>query len=208
MKSRRCTKCRAVLGPWESRRCVSCDATRQRARLTTHDAIVWVLEQEERPIGEYDVRRSLRREFDWNFVSVAPYLSNDPRLCWAGRGLYGLHRHGPIPGPRNLAGVGKFLLYALGDSLTVEELSFIMKFLGYRFQETSLAQALRWERSVEGWWTFKVARSYEVKSELKSLRIAPTFAIFDEMANRYSRLIKKALRERDKRLAGVQGNTT
>lgn len=29
-------------------------------------------------------------------------LATDRRFCWAGQGIYGLYRHGPLPGPRNL----------------------------------------------------------------------------------------------------------
>jgi hypothetical protein len=201
MSPRRCGRCRKIMGPWEGKRCISCDPTRDKGKLSTYDAITWILEQEDRPISEYDARRALRREFDWDFTSVAPYLSNDPRFCWAGRGVFGLHRHGPIPGPRNLAGVGTFVLYSHRDDLHLEELAFVMKWLGYRFQEPSLAQALRSEPSVEGWWRLHVSRNNANRSRLKNLRIAPTFAVFEEMADRYSKLIGKGLREREKRLA-------
>jgi hypothetical protein len=75
-----------------------------------------------------------------------------------------------------------------------------MKWLGYRFQEPSLAQALRSEPAVEGWWRLRVSRNNVNKSRLKNLRIAPTSAVFEEIVDRYSKLIGKGLREREKRL--------
>ena len=63
-------------------------------------------------------------------------------MLLGGRGIYGLYRHGLIPGPRRLLDVGRFLLFVADGPLEVTALEFPMKRIGYRFHPMSLSHAL------------------------------------------------------------------
>lgn len=70
------------------------------------------------------------------------YLAGDHRLCWAGQGLYGLLRHGPLPGPRSLAQVARLVLAASDEGLTLDGLHYCLTQLGYRYNRGSLYGAV------------------------------------------------------------------
>src|SRR5690606_6146583 len=119
-------------------------------RVTVADAAVRVLEKEERAIAIHDIARTMERDMEVcsPMPSVQVALSRDPRVCWGGKGIYGLFRHGLLPGPRNLVGVGLFFLLASQREVAVEKLAFVMKWRGYRFQDNSLQVALSNEAQV------------------------------------------------------------
>lgn len=75
-------------------------------------------------------------------------MSNDHRFCWAGKGLYGLYRHGLYPGMRTLGGVAILYLYAASRPIDGELLAFAKKQSGYRFQTQSLLIAASRESAV------------------------------------------------------------
>jgi hypothetical protein len=54
-------------------------------------------------------------------------LSQDKRFCWGGRALYGLARHGLIPGARSLAEAAYAVLLAAPHELYVEEVDFVLE---------------------------------------------------------------------------------
>ena len=109
----------------------------------------------------------LRRDLGINVsqATVQVSISSDRRFCWAGKGLYGLYRHGLIPGPRSLAGIARVFLYSHGP-LRHASLEFAMKYAGYRFQYVSLNSALNHDPDVfwfnaDGGWYWDTARTPE-----------------------------------------------
>lgn len=69
-----------------------------------------------------------------------------------GKGLYGLFRHGPLPGPRNLEEAARLLLTASESSLTLEAIEFCLKKLSYRFTSASLYNAINRSPTIEWNW--------------------------------------------------------
>src|SRR3954462_10649270 len=96
--NRQCRGCGAVLGPQESARCVTC---RKHSPTDNFDIVVAVLEQSDAPLAPWDIERHARAEFARNVWLDG--LGWDPRLCYAGRSVWGLYRHGLLPGVRTLS---------------------------------------------------------------------------------------------------------
>ncbi len=202
---RSCNVCGAELGPWEASSCLSCQCDNPSVwTMANSDAGVRVLEKEEGPLTIYDIQRGIRREFGKDVLrgSLAVCISVDLRFCWAGRGLYGLYRHKFVPGPRNLAGIAKFFLYAYGDTLSLQQLSFVMKYLGYRYQDQSLVSALTYEPAVQwvGRWACCLPKSSAIGATLYDLGFAPTDNTFDDMVARCQGFIQEGLAELKRRM--------
>ena len=137
----RCSRCGADLGPWEDRH--GCSKCHGLPGYTIAEWALRLLEESEQPLAYWDIGRLLRasgREV-WE-PSLKATLGTDRRFCWAGRGIYGLFRHGFLPGVRDLARVGGIYLHAADRRLAFTELDFVLKFAGYRYQELSLRNAL------------------------------------------------------------------
>src|SRR4051794_9274382 len=115
------------MGPHEGRTCVSC---KKRPPLDNADRIVAVLEQSPTPLNTWDIVREAKGLYDRSVW--LPYLSDDKRLCWAGRGMWGLYRHGMVPGVRRLSDAAAVFIHGAG-SITTKELYFVMRRIGYRF---------------------------------------------------------------------------
>lgn len=159
-----CPICGAMRGPGEVRfiraGCLTC--TNRRAR-SLRDRALAILEDSPIPLPAHDVQRHLEvgTSRRINAASLKVQLAQDrERLCWAGPGSYGLYRHGLLPGVRTLAEVGGVYLLAHGAPLTVPELTFVLKQVGYRFREGSLRNAMLRGRGTallqtDGWgsWT-------------------------------------------------------
>ena len=164
-----CGVCGAELGPWEGRRCISCAAPPQEHNAGNSGAALLVLERAHGPLSVYDISRGIRRELNLDvplpLLNVA--LASDYRFCWAGRGLYGLYRHGLFPGPRNLTGVARLFLYAYGRPLSVDALRFAMQQAGYRLHRQSLYGVLERDRLV-GWTSkgYRISNESTVKRQL------------------------------------------
>ena len=137
-----CTQCQAPLGPWEAQRCVSHRTDFSSEPITGLAAAA--LEQSEQPLPVHDVARIIKRDFGvvLRRGSLTSIMGAERWFCWAGKGVYGLYRHGLLPGPRTLAGVACFLLASQERPVHFDRLSFLMKWAGYRFQYQSLASAL------------------------------------------------------------------
>jgi hypothetical protein len=157
-----CSVCGAELGPWEGRRCISCAAPPQKHNGGNSEAALRVLERAHGPLSVYDLSRGIRRELELDvpLPSLNVVLASDNRFCWAGRGLYGLYRHGLFPGPRNLSGVARLFLYACERPLSVDALRFAMHQAGYRFHRQSLYGVLERDHLV-GW----TSRGYRISTE-------------------------------------------
>jgi hypothetical protein len=172
--------------------------------MTNADAGVRVLEREQRPIAVHDVARAIQRDIGKRVpvASLQVALSQDRRFCWAGKGLYGLFRHRLLPGPRSLGGIGKFLLYAHGEPLDAARLAFVMKYLGYRFQNPSLAVALSYEPGVEwiGAYRYRVNASERTARDMDRLVFAPTRSGFEALVDVGRQWCTVGLSEYDRRL--------
>jgi hypothetical protein len=200
-----CKQCKAERGPWEDESCPVLTAERGW-QLNVPDLAVHVLERSHTPLTIYDIKRSIRRDLaiDVNQATLQFRISADPRFCWAGRGLYGLYRHGLIPGPRSLEGIARMFLYSHGP-LKHAALEFVMKYAGYRFQSASLNSALNCAAAVfwfntDGGWYWDTARTPEAGEALRRLGVAGTQAQFELVVARCSETARAALAERERRL--------
>jgi hypothetical protein len=166
-----------------------------------------VLEEADQALPYWDIGRLLRASgCDIYEPSLKTQLATDRRFCWAGRGIYGLFRHGFLPSVRDLARVGGTYLHAAGRPLTVTELDFILKFVGYRYQELSLRNAL-WRGAGLGIYRSESAESWSAARDSKSgqrevaramgMRRGP---IFREIVERTTAQVEEALCERERRL--------
>lgn len=164
-----CSVCGAELGPWEGRRCLSCATPEAERGIGNGIAAIRVLERANGPLSVYDISRGIRRDLnlDVPLSSLNVALALDRRFCWAGRGLYGLYRHGLFPGPRNLTGVARLFLYASECPLSVDALRFAMQQAGYRLHRQSLYGVLERDRFV-GWSSngYRIVQGTGVKRQL------------------------------------------
>ena len=198
-----CHKCAAELSPWEGESCISCVGTGWMQYFSNTERALYVLETEDGPLGVYDICRGIKREFgiEPSEPAIRASLSSDLRFCWAGKSMYGLYRHRLVPGPRNLAGVAKFLLYSAGAPINNHFLAFLMKFLGYRFNEQSLRSALYYDFDVTsiGRDGYLVGNSDEDARALNTLGFAPSMDDFHRLVDRWRRFIYEGLKEYGRR---------
>lgn len=136
-----CTVCQAELAPAEASTCHGCS---ERRSTTIGDRALAVLEESDGPLSYWDIQRLIDRRHGWTPAagSLLVYLSRDLRICWAGRGMYGLYRHGLIPNVRGLGPTAEAHLLAAPGPLAPEELHFVLQHQGYRYQYASLTAAL------------------------------------------------------------------
>lgn len=205
MKMHCCKVCGALMSPWEGKSCLSCKLHNPRW-LSNADAAVFLLEKEQHAVTTYDLARGMRREFGWKIpkASLAATLSTDRRCCWAGRSMYGLYRHGFVPGPRNLAGIAKIFLYSHGEPMRTEALAFAMQYVGYRFQQASLHSALHRDDNIVGvtWRGWVVRPREKARARLRELGFSPTLRGVDRAAEICGDVIREALIEYQRRLSG------
>jgi len=152
-----CPHCDAALGPWEdSTGCRTCIGRSDRS---IADRAVTVLEQTSVPLAWWDVKRLLDRDLSpiVHPGTASQVLADDLRTCWGGRGIYGLFRHGLLPGVRDLGRVAGVYVHATDRRLSLDEIRFILREAGYRFSPASVEPAL-WRvsnlglfRTVQGW---------------------------------------------------------
>jgi len=153
----RCRHCRAELGPAED--LAGCLTCRHVSLTSNPDRVVAVLETAEAPLAHWDVKRLLDRDGKRTRTSsLMVWLSSDSRTCWGGPGIYGLYRHGLLPGVRDMGTAAAVYIHAIDQKLTQDEARFVLQFAGYRFQSTSIYIALRRAedegllRRVSGWF--------------------------------------------------------
>lgn len=200
-----CDDCNAQRGPWEDEVCPVVRA-KHGWFLSTADLAVHVLEESDTALTVYDIKRSIRRDLgiDIGQQALQASISSDRRFCWAGKGLYGLYRHGLIPGPRSLAAAARVFLYS-HEPLRHASLEFAMKYAGYRFQSASLNSALNhdphvsWSVADDGWY-WDTARTPEAAEALRALCGYPTPAELDAIVLRCAGTVKAAVAERQRRL--------
>ena len=203
--NKECFVCSADLSPWEGDVCISCSpASTWPSNISNAERALRILESEDAPISVYDVCRGITREFggEPNEDSISANLATDPRFCWAGRGVYGLYRHGLLPGPRNLAGVAKFLIYSARAPINMQILSFLMQFMGYRFHPQSLTNALSRDPDVAnlGWQGYDIDRSDAAAIALNlDLWFAPSMPAFHSLVERCRRHMVNGIKEYQRR---------
>jgi len=203
--NKECFVCSADLSPWEGDVCISCSpASKWPSNISNAERALQVLESEDAPISVYDVCRGITREFggEPNEYSISANLASDPRFCWAGKGVYGLYRHGLLPGPRNLAGVAKFLIYSARAPVNMRILSFLMQFMGYRYHPQSLTNALSRDPDVAnlGWQGYDVERSDAAALALNlNFWFAPSMRDFDSLVERCRGYMVAGIKEYQRR---------
>lgn len=148
---RSCPTCGSVLAPWEKR----CACTRPESR-SIREVLYSIACTATQPLHARDFVRNAERDYGLIFgLPTALAMLADPRFCWAGKGLYGLYRHGPMPGPRNLEEATRVLLVAADRPLGQDVVDFALKRLGYRYSVGSLRNAVARSENVlwhGGFW--------------------------------------------------------
>jgi hypothetical protein len=133
----------SLLGPAENP--LGCLTCRGGGSGSNRDDVIEVLEQSEIPLPHWDIKRVLDRDraYSVHNGSLLVWLGQDGRACWGGKGIYGLYRHGLLPGVRDLGTPAALYLYVTDLVLDYREVWFVMKNSGYRSEEVSIYYALR-----------------------------------------------------------------
>jgi len=156
----------------------------------------------------YDIHRGIERELGWapDRMSLNASVALDRRCCWAGRGLYGLWRHGLVPGPRKSRDVARLVLHAHEKPLEAEEITFALRHLGYRFVPSTLPRILNATVTIklDGYGAYRVSRSPVDTMHLRT-DISLGIEEFRVVRRQLQRHTRAALRERRRRLALVRG---
>jgi hypothetical protein len=150
----RCPQCNAVISAWEIREAewlgaspCWCRGIPDRVPRTLANLAYAELcdAKLSRPVRIHDVVRFVEDAYsgDTRHASMNVSLSQGKRFCWGGRALYGLARHGLIPGARTLAEAAYALLLAAPRALYLEEVDFVLEQLSYRYNVDSLMHHLR-----------------------------------------------------------------
>jgi hypothetical protein len=163
-----CTSCNARLSGWEADQCA---CTPKSYTLTNGDIAYAIAASSPAPLHLRDFVRLADVDYDKTMsqATANATIAPDPRFCWAGKGLYGLLRHGPLPGPRNLEEASRLLLCASDRALTLEAVDFCLKRLNYRFTTASLHNAISRSTTIEWRWPdghFHVPQSPERDAQL------------------------------------------
>jgi hypothetical protein len=168
-----------------------------------------------KPVKVHDIIRFVGQKYAGNpRYSIHVVLSQDKRFCWAGRALYGLARHGLIPGARTLAEAAYAVLLASPRELYVEEVDFVLEQLNYRFNSESLVHHLRGYTSNRRNLTFKIDQwnrvwvnaGRDARHQFNVLvRACPTHVGFDSwLEDEMAPNVKRILEHRTQRLAELR----
>ncbi len=204
--TRCCDECGSILAPWEVT-LEGCACQGQKSR-TNADILYAVACTVNTPLPVHDYVRLAQQDFE-TFMTKSTALATiapDPRFCWAGQGVYGLYRHGVLPGPRTLEQCARMILIAAG-SLHMDVVGFVLRQLGYRFADGSLRNAvgrsyyITWESH---WWTHPTGEAARLKLR-RELSVVPPRqrAEFDEIIDHLERATGQHLATRDQRIASV-----
>lgn len=213
---RRCPICSCELGPFESgARCLTCRTRPSLGvrlifpRPSLTDRAVAALERSEKPLASWDIQRLVDRgrQDKTHLPTLSSQLGADRRFCWAGRGIYGLYRHGLLPGARDLHEVGLFYLFASEQPLHTDELCFVIRYVGYRFSDASLVSAItRYrspiERDGDGRWFVDTTKP-ESTGFMTRLIELKSGDVFNAVLYRTAAQVKAGLKEMDRRRRAV-----
>jgi len=198
-----CRTCGDELAPAEAPECLSCGS---RLPTTIGHRALAALEQAEGPLSYWDIQRLIERR-DGSAPpagSLLVYLSRDLRICWAGRGMYGLYRHGLIPNVRGLGPAAEAHLLAAPAALTAEELHFVLQHQGYRYQYASLVNALQRQLGQAGLPRAPARDAERVRREQRLaglLQISRRSGHFGPYVEALTSRVEQALQERTRRLS-------
>ncbi len=209
---RKCGMCASPLSPWEPD---PCPCANHGQPGTNGEVAYAVAAASTTPLhlrdfvrlADVDYARCMRQ------ATANATISPDPRFCWAGKGLYGLFRHGPLPGPRNLEESARLLLGASDRALTLEAIEFCLKKLHYRFTSASLYNAIGRSPVIEWHWHdghFRVPGSALAQRKLlRDIPVTP-FERQDEwprLREHVAALVDQAVAERNNRLRDATTRT-
>lgn len=201
-----CEQCDAVLSKWEQGRC-ACSGPRWG---TINEVLYAIACSATKPLHARDFIRNAERDYGMhlNQATAVAALAIDPIFCWAGKGVYGLYRHGPLPGPRKLEEVTRMVLVAAGAPLTYEIVDFCMKRFGYRYSLASLRNAVAWSGHISSDWYggWDHSRGEEAERLLRShIPIVPPRqrAAWLSLRMEIGERISAAIAERDARLVAL-----
>jgi hypothetical protein len=222
---RRCAQCDAELSAWEIRQAeeldvLSCwcggippDTSHTLANIAYAELCHTSLTQ---PVMTHDVLRFLSSKYagtSQNSINVT--LSQDKRFCWGGRSLYGLARHGLIPGARSLAEAAYAILLAAPRELYLEEVDFVLEQFNYRFNSESLVHHLRgytgnrWNLlfQIDHWKRVRVNTGRDPRHEYNTnVRVCPTHVAFDDwVKDDLAPKVERTLDDRAQRIAYLRG---
>lgn len=221
----RCSRCDAQLSAWESREAEYlgvtpcwCEGVPRGVSQTLANVAYSELCHTDlsQPVKTHDVIRFVAPKYSGNpRYSINVALSSDQRFCWGGRALYGLARHGLIPGARSLAEAAYAVLLAAPRQLHTEEVDFVLEQLNYRFNPDSLLHHLRGYTSnrwglafqMDYWNRVWVGTGRDARHEYNSrVSVCPTHAGFDAwIEDDFAPKVSQALDDRTKRLADLEG---
>jgi hypothetical protein len=195
-----CAVCGVSLAPAEFPNCFRCS---QRRPTTIGERALIVLEEAAVPLSYWDIKRLLdrRAHYPTNSNSLLVYLSRDLRICWAGKGMYGLFRHGLVPNVRGLGPAAEVHLLAAPNQLTHDELHFVLQHQGYRYQLPSLIPAL--QRQIGYSWRYRSAATSSPSTEQRLgllLQISSESPLIEPYSREISDRVSQALAERARRL--------
>ena len=172
------------------------------------DRAIAALECSALPLYRWDVQREVRRHQGVHLraSSLGSSLASDWRTCWAGPGLYGLYRHGLLPGVRDIGATAGVLIHVSDRSLTLDEVRFVMRFLGYRVTASSIYQAL-WRVAdddlFKATWNGYIGRSgseLQQRAAARAMGLGRRGPVFRAITERAAAQVAAALRERERRL--------
>lgn len=218
-----CARCGALLSQWEIPRgvppgevtCWCGGVPADQPRTLPNVAYAALCDPEiRRPLKSHDVERLASRRYRGaTGYSMNAALSQDRRVCWGGQSLYGLARHGLLPGPRSLAEAAYAVLMAAPRELHVEEVEFVLQQLGYRFNADSLLHHLRgyssnrWDLTfiIRTWNRVSVPNGREARRAYNHyVRACPTDVGFDEfVTTELAATVNELITERTRRLEGL-----
>jgi hypothetical protein len=220
----RCSHCDAEISAWETREAEHLGVTpcwcegvpRGVSRTLANVAYSELCHVDlARPVKIHDVVRFVAPKYNGNpRYSINVALSQDKRFCWGGRSLYGLARHGLIPGARSLAEVAYGVLLAAPRQLHVEEVDFVLEQLNYRFNPDSLLHHLRgytsnrWdlEFQIDSWNRVRVNTGRDARHDFNAgVLVCPTHTGFDAWIEEVlAPRVSQSLDDRTKRLASIK----
>lgn len=221
----RCSRCNAEVSAWETLGAGGLGVTpcwcegvpRGVSRTLANVAYAELCHQDlAQPVKIHDVVRFVEPKYNGSpRYSINVALSKDKRFCWGGRGLYGLARHGLIPGARSLAEAAYAILLAAPRQLHVEEVDFVMEQLNYRFNTDSLLHHLRgytanrWDLrfQIDYWNRVWVNTGRDARHEYNACVLAcPTHTGFDAwIEDDLAPKVTQILDDRTQRLANLKG---
>lgn len=171
----------------------------------------------QRPVRVHDVVRFIEPRYSADARhTMNVVLSQGRRFCWGGRALYGLARHGLIPGARTLAEAAYAVMLAAPRPLHLEEVDFVLEQFNYRYNVDSLMHHLhgytsnRWALrfNVDERRRVTVNSGRDARHDFNNfVAVCPTHVGFDEWLEQHLHpRVAKALEERTARLKGLSGD--